>query len=133
MIRKEEMMDVLLTECPSFQNAWREFQAEWQEDNIELPIYVALADFARHIIEKLKSDETKEFPAIFRAIERLHTEGDGYVREAAIIGILESLQNENLHSLTTPDQFERYLGPESRRWWDKLNRFWDGDASALSE
>jgi hypothetical protein len=26
-----------------------------------------------------------------------------------------------------PQAFVAYLGPESRVWWDRLNRFWDGE------
>ena len=33
------------------------------------------------------------FPAVGRVIERLHVEGDGYVRETAAIGLLEGIQN----------------------------------------
>ena len=25
-----------------------------------------------------------------------------------------------------PERFREHLGPESTKWWDELNRFWDG-------
>jgi hypothetical protein len=86
----------------------------------------ALADFARHLIGMLEKSETQSFPAIFDVVERLHLDGDGYVSEAATIGLLEDLQNGNLHSKTVPEEFRRFLGKESQYWWDELDKFWQG-------
>jgi hypothetical protein len=128
MITKDEMMAVLLADCPSFEPSWRAFLQEWQNEPVVLPIYVALGDFARHLISMLALGDTKTFSNIFQAIERLHVEGDAWVKEAATIGVLEGLQNAD-----QPELFRRYLGTESEKWWDKLNRFWDGDPTALRE
>jgi hypothetical protein len=128
MISKDGMMNALVAACPTFEPGWRAFLAEWQDEPVELPLYVALGDFARHLISMLERDETSAFPEVFQVIETLHIDGDSYVKEAATIGILESLQNAN-----EPDRFRHYLGPESQKWWVKLNRFWDGDATALRE
>lgn len=125
MIAKNDMMDVLLDACPSFVPQWQTFQDEWREEADDLPLYVALADFARHLISMVERGETAGLPAAFAVVERLHVEGEHYVREAATVGLLESLQNLNLHKQgTDPEQFRPYLGPESARWWDKLYRFW---------
>jgi hypothetical protein len=126
MISKDDMMTILVAACPTFGPSWRAFLEEWQDEPVEVPLYVALGDFARHLTSMLERDETSAMPEIFRVIERLHVDGDSYVKEAATIGILESLLNE-------PEKFRRYLGPESLEWWDKLNRFWEGDATALRE
>lgn len=126
------MMQVILTGCPAFLERWQAFQRDWADDP-EPPLYIALGDFARHLVLLLERGDIGGLEAAFEAIERLHTEGEHYVREAATIGILEALQNENLHSRTAPRDFERYLRPESRRWWAKLNQFWAGDASALAD
>lgn len=88
-------------------------------------MYLALSEYARHLIAMLERGETTLFPQIFWAIELLHLEGDQYVREAATVGLLEDMQNLNLHSKTTPEDFRKYLGPESERWWDKLIRLWE--------
>jgi hypothetical protein len=73
----------------------------------------------------LERGDTAGLAAAFGAIERLHLEGEQYVREAATVGLLEDLQNLNLHKNgTAPEQFRPYLGAESVRWWDKLYRFW---------
>jgi hypothetical protein len=124
-IKKGEMTEVLLAACPSFQPTWDAFLEEWTDKPVDLPLYLVLADFARHLIGMLGRCETESFPAIFLAIERLHCEGDHYVREAATVGLLEDLQNTNQHSTTEPEQFREYLGPESDRWWEELIGFWE--------
>lgn len=119
-------MDVLLGACPSFGSRWEAFLHEWQEEADDLPLFLVLADFARHLIGMLERGDLGSLPAVFAAIERLHTDGEHYVQEAATIGLLESLQNLNLHENgTDPEQFRPYLGLESARWWDKLYRFWE--------
>lgn len=55
-------------------------------------------EFARHIIDLCKNNKTEEFASIFYAIERLHLEGDEYVKEAATIGLLEGIQNHAGHN-----------------------------------
>ena len=63
---------------------------------------------------------------MFEAIERLHLEGDEYVREAATIGALEGIQNVAGNDGIDPEEFVIYLRPESLRWWGQLNEFWEG-------
>jgi hypothetical protein len=124
MIVKDDMMGVLVDACPSFASDWHAFKDEWREES-DLPLYVVLADLARHLIGKVERGETADLPEVFAAIERLHVEGDGYVKEAATVGLLEDLQNLNLHpNGTEPEQFRPYLCPVSAQWWDKLYRFW---------
>jgi hypothetical protein len=119
------MMSVLVAACPSFAPQWQEFQDEWRNEEGDPPLYSALSEFAIHLINMLECSNTQNFPVIFETIERLHVEGEHYVREAATVGLLEDLQNFNLHKNgTDPEQFYQYLGPISARWWEKLHRFW---------
>lgn len=124
MIDRAEMMLAIIAACPDFAATYGAFVAE-SKDEPEAPYYVALADFSRHIIALLESGDQQSLHAAFETIERLHTDGDKYVREAATIGILESLQNTNLHSDTKPDQFLEFLRPESLRYWRKVEDFWE--------
>lgn len=123
MIVRTNMFEPLLEACPSFQPAWNEFLQEWSDD-ADPPRYLALGKLARHLIAMLERGDTDTFPEVFAVIERWHVEGEHYVQEAATVGLLEGLQNRNLHSRTKPEQFRQYLFPESERWWDKLNDFW---------
>lgn len=125
MITKEKMMDLLVAACPTFEPRWHAFQEEWRDEGVDLPHYLVLADFARHLIKFLEQGVTTGMPAVFEVIEQLHLKGEPYVKVAATVGLLESLQNLNLHTSTMPDQFLPFLRPVSRMWWDKLYRFWD--------
>lgn len=125
MLGKDDMMPILLDACPSFAPAWQEFLAEWRGED-DLPLYLALGDLAWHLIGLVERGETAELPAVFRVVERWHLEGDEYVHEAATVGLLEDLQNLNLHKHgTDPAHFRTMLGPESRRCWDDLAASWD--------
>ncbi|MGH9941193.1 MAG: DUF7674 family protein [Pyrinomonadaceae bacterium] len=89
-------------------------------------LYVDLGEFAHHLVELHKANRTDEFPAMFEIIERLHLEGDAYVKEAATIGMLEGIQNVAGNSGVDPEEFFRFLKPESAKWWGQLNDFWEG-------
>ena len=126
------MMAVIIEACPSFEPEWNRFCEEWQDDE-NPPRYVSLGDFARHLTALIKSGRTESFPDVFEAIERLHLDGDQYVREAAAVGILEGLQNNMINSKSDPEQFRPFLCPESEYWWDKLYEFWNDGKLLIDE
>jgi hypothetical protein len=123
MISKPQVIPMLLEASPSFQSAV-------DEEEIFYPL---LGDFARHLLALYQSGSTAEFPAIAQLIERLHTDGDDFVREAATIGLLEGIQNAWGHAKVDPELFASYLLPVSRRWWDELHAFWRGERRYVGE
>ena len=123
MICEHEMFELLLTKLPSFQLAWNAFCAEWAGEE-DLPIYLALNDIARHLIHKLEVGDTTDFSSVFFVVELWHVDGDDTVRVAATVGLLEDLQNQNLYTIGTPSQFLPWLGPETQRFWKKVEAFW---------
>lgn len=124
MIDQAESMPLLLSACPSFARSWGEHQEEYGN---AVP-YVAAGSFAQHLLELHVANERSSFTKVAAAIERLHLEGTPWVKEFATIGVLEAVQNVWGNSGVDPEEFGRYLGPESRRWWDGLNKFWRGEA-----
>ncbi|MGE3347495.1 MAG: hypothetical protein AB7I35_08675 [Ramlibacter sp.] len=98
--------------------------AEYENEGGELPLYIALGDLARYIASLERRGTEDELQEIFEAVERWHTEGDEYVKEAATIGLLEDLQNASVVGDADPSRFTRYLGPESKHWWVKVDTFW---------
>jgi hypothetical protein len=118
------MMAPMLEACPSFQKEWDEFLSYWK-DEPELPLYLALSSLVQHIIQIFEKGDFVTIEKVFAVVERWHLEGEWYVKEAATIGFLEDLQNKGLHKKTSPKDFERFLGPESLRWWKKLYDFWE--------
>jgi hypothetical protein len=128
-ISRADMFVPLLEADPSFSNRWHAFVEEWRDEPDELPQYLALFDLARHLIGRLEAGDVAGFDTVFDVVERWHLEGDDYVREAASIGLLEDLQNGYLHKTTEPSDFEKWLRPTSRIWWDKLIAYWEGRGS----
>ena len=114
-LRKEHLRPVLLQSCPSF-----------RPEDPEQPTYILLGEFAEHLLERQRAGATEELLAAVRLIERLHVEGDAYVREATTIGILEAILNISGWSGLDAEAFGQYLLPVSRRWWDSLHAFWSG-------
>src|SRR5262245_24425106 len=97
----------ILEACPSFRPAWEEFVEEWRSEP-ERPVYLALGSLARHLIAAMSAKDVSTLSRTFAVVERWLLEGDKYVREAATVGLLEDLQNSNLHETTSPNDFEPY-------------------------
>jgi hypothetical protein len=131
MISREEMFEPLLEVSEGFKPIWNEFLEEWKEDD-ELPQYLVLSELARYISKLISKSNENELKNIFNVIERWHLEGDDYVKEAATVGILEDLQNTNVVGIGVPEKVEKYLLPESRKWWHKVYEFW-GTGKIISE
>ena len=123
MITKDQVMPLLLEACPSFSEKLKEHRAFYEDEDL---LYVELGEFAHHLVELHKSNQAGEFPAVFEIVERLHLEGDAYVKEAATIGLLEGIQNVAGNSGVDPEEFFPSLKPESAKRRRQLNDFWDG-------
>jgi len=131
VVDQTQVMAMLVAACPSFRRTWEQYVGSEEYDD-EL-LYVHLGECARHLVTLYGAGDTSEFAAVFRVVEDLHVRGDSHVRQAATVGLLETLQNIAEHRDLDPAVFVQFLGPESARWWDKLDRFWSGDSSALRE
>ncbi|WP_411845556.1 hypothetical protein AAFN60_18135 [Roseibacillus persicicus] len=92
-------------------------------DHADLP-YLVLGDFSRFLLTIHESQNQEQIDRAVQLIEQLHTDGDSYVREAVTIGLLEGIQNTWEHAGTARKDFAEHLLPESKHWWDSLNRFW---------
>jgi hypothetical protein len=125
VISRDSMIQPVLLVSPGFEPIWREFFAEWQGKPEGLPIYLVLSDLARHIATLFHRGADSELREIFRVVEEWHLNGDAYVREAATVGLLEDLQNTNVVGHDIPMRCLNYLGPESLRWWRKVETFWE--------
>src|SRR6476620_4093663 len=123
MMTNEQLMPLLLSACPSFSTRWEEHRAFYEDEQL---LYIDLGEFAHHLIELEKANRKEEFPAVFEIIERMHLDGDDYVKEAATSGMLEGIQNVAGNSGIDPERFAKYLNPESAKRWQQLNKFWEG-------
>lgn len=124
MIRREQVMGLLLEACPSYRARWERYRSAPEFDG-EL-LFVHLGDFADHLVDLLQEGDMAELPTLARELENLHVEGDDYVKEAATIGLLEGIQNVASNRGVPTTSLLAALGAETRRWWNSLDAFWSG-------
>jgi hypothetical protein len=98
--------------------------------NTDLP-YIVLGDFAQFFLGIYESGAEDQGKKAIELIECLHVEGDSYIKEAATIGLLESIQNIWGNSGIDFETFVERLLPESRRCWDSVNKFWQSEISYI--
>ena len=120
MITRDQVTPLLLEACPSFVESWE------KRDDQDL-LYILMGDLAHHLLLLFQQGDIGEFKPVCEVIERFHLEGDDYVRELATIGFLEGIQNIWMSNDHNPQEFVKYLLPESKKWWKELNDFWNGE------
>lgn len=132
MISRSEMLPLLVRSCSSFSEKWENHKVEYADEEDFLP-YVAFGAFSSHLVGLDREQNESQLKDVFSVIERLHVEGDSYVREAVTVGLLEGLQNQMLHAGRTGEELRAFMSPETEKWWDELNRFWNGQSRYVGE
>ncbi len=124
-ITPDRFMPMLVSACPSFAQKWEAYQASvpWGRDLV----YLDIAEFARHISDLVEAGTPDELLAVFAVVERLITEGEAYVREAAVVGVLEDLRDVDEEHLLP------YFGPETAKWWREMKEFFAGRRRYIGE
>ena len=128
MIRKDDVVPLLLEASPSFAGQCRETLREFGD-----LLYIVAGEFAHHLLEVQRSANHSELATVGALLERMHVEGDSYVQELATIGFLEGIQNVWTNNSVDPELFAPYLGGESQRWWGSLKRFWNAEIRYVGE
>jgi hypothetical protein len=120
-------MELLINVCPSFEEKWKEYlENKWNRDPKTM-LYSDLAVFARHLTELAITNKFEEFHNLFDEIERFIQEGDFYVGEAIVIGLLEDFQNGLLSNGYELNIMDEYLKAGTKRGWLDLIEFWDSE------
>lgn len=116
VISRGEMFPLLLEADPTFEPIWRGFLQDWESEKDELPLTIAIDDFARHLVARLEAGDTSRFKEVFAVIERLHFSTDSYVNNE-VKGISEGILDKGYYTTLHPYDFEPWLGPETKRSW----------------
>ena len=127
VIKKTEIMPLILARCPSFTPAWEKHQAFWQGE--EAGIYNDLAEFATFIVDAYAHQDIESVLAGFATIEELLVGGDEEVRTAAAIGFLEDVRNSASWRPFGAAVFIQWLGPNSKEAWAEIEHIWRGKRS----
>ena len=126
MIDKADLWPRLLKATPSFQS---DFDQQAPGDaGLD---YIIAANYARHLLTIYSSDETKVFSAISYVIERMISQGDTYVSEFAIIGLLEDILFTWQSADRDQENFAQYLLPLSLAYWKSIAKFWSGEIAYI--
>jgi len=124
MIDRDQMFVLMLDAHPGFSELWNEFADKWSKELKGLPYHLLMSDVVRECSKMLAGGQKHHISKILEVVERWLLEGDPYVRNVAIIGFIEGIQNSSVHDGTEPKDFIQFLGPESSFWWRKVDRFW---------
>ena len=95
--------------------------------------YCVAGSFAHYLLEAYKNNAVDTLVLAGRFIEKLYSYKDDKIDNLATVGYLEGIQNVWGNNSINPEEMVTYLGSISQKWWVKLNRFWNGDISALGE
>ena len=127
MIYKDEVMQLFVNVCPSFLKKWENHLHDIWDRNSESILYTDFAEFDRHLTDLVIEKEYGEFEAIFELVEQLLSEGDSFVQEAVIVGLLEDFQTGLESNGYDLKSFEKFLKPETKKYWIKVIKFWSGE------
>jgi hypothetical protein len=117
-ITPEAVADLVFEACPSYRQAWPDFDTGKLTDTIySIPVLIGLAG---HVAALWRRRQFSEFPAIFDLIERLHVEGNKKVVDHVVFYFTELLYIELEKQGINPRFAERRLGPVSFYWLDFL-------------
>jgi hypothetical protein len=125
MIEQSHAMEVIVEACPSFRERWHAHLADWGND----VLYVVAGELALHLLALYQTGRASSFPLVAHAVERLCKEGSPWVKEFAVVGVLESIQNCWGNRGEDAEQFGVHLLPESRLAWDALNAAWSANTA----
>lgn len=117
------MFEPLVEAVPGFRPEWEAFVAHWTEpgEPSDLPNYLLLGDLARYLVERLQGGETREITSALEVCELWILQGDGCVKAADTVGLLEELRDEMLVHHIGEDRILPFLAPECLKQWKALN------------
>lgn len=127
IINRNDVMELYIKVCPSFQEKWQEHLQDIWDRYSETILYTDLSEFARHMTELAIKNEIGELKSIFALTERLLVEGDPFVQEAIVVGLIEDFQGGLERSKLDLMTFEGFLEPETKKYWQKVIKFWSGE------
>jgi hypothetical protein len=123
MIRKDEMIPMLLDACPGFRPRWEEHVAYWEGE--AAGVYIDLSEFVQYLMAAYEEGHTSALESAFDLLERFLVDGDSSVQEYAALGFIETLQNAALHQRHTEKVFVPFLKTHSLREWKAIEQGWE--------
>ena len=133
---QSSIISALLLKLPSIRERWAEHCSDWGDE--EPGAYNDIGVIARHLQSlyparptKNHPSNTSEFSSFFDQVEDFFTLEQQEPTELLTIGLFESLQNITAPEYGGWSRFEPWLGSRSRRAWDQLIQFWNGNTEQV--
>lgn len=123
MIFEDEMISEILKSIPDFLPILQK-EMEYWSDKDEFPIGLQLAEFTEFVFQHLRKEKKEIVLISFNIIEYLLINGDRTVKNYIYFMFLESLMNVLENNGYDLKIIEPYLGPFSRKAYDRINAFW---------
>ena len=127
------MWQLLLEAVPSFQPIRDAFLAEWAPDGEPLPEFNCTRELAVFTVKAYERGDVAAVQRIFDVVGLWLREGDDNVSELAVVGFVEDLSVGNIHTVTKPEDFERFMSPEVKAEWDSMIAAWSRRAKRLDQ
>jgi len=127
-IKRDSALAMLVSVFPNLKLNWESYvKSEYENYSEERLDYVDIGEIIRYIIEKKKCDDTSQFEEFFNRVETILVNGDDYTKELIVIGLLEGIQNVCGFDVDYYTGFNDWLKPETKRAWEELIHFWEGN------
>jgi hypothetical protein len=116
-----EIIPLMLKIAPGFQQRWDNYLQHW--DNEPPGIYTSIGQFAHYIVDSVDSN-APWLPEFFRLIELMVVEGNEDIQLLVTVGFLEDILTISSWRPHKGEVFLQWLGPESKKFWDKSDKLW---------
>jgi len=127
-ITRDGALETLISVFPNLKWQWESYkETEYQNYDEERLDYVDIGEVIRYIVEKKKCNDTSRFDEFFNRVETILVNGDDYAKEFMVIGLLEGIQNVCGFDVDYYSGFNDWLKPETKRAWEELIDFWEGE------
>jgi len=132
-IHPKNLIPTLLEASEGFTKVWNDLIIDYGDDEIDWwthineygGLYSVFNALAIYVAKIYKLSQFEELQRIFDLVEQWHREGGHYVKEATTVGFLEDLSNLNVVGNIDTSVFIKYMGPDTKHWWQEVKKFWE--------
>jgi hypothetical protein len=129
-LTEAEVMPRLIADFPDFRPRWEKHLDSWKGE--PAGSYNEIAQFAHFVVEDLyPKGKTTDLQHAFDLVEFWLVNGNHNLRDVMAIGFLEDVQNIASWQEFGREAFIRFLGPESLKAWNELEKMWVGKTSLM--
>jgi hypothetical protein len=125
-----EVMPRLIADFPDFRSRWERHLELWKGK--PAGSYNDIVQFAHFVAEDLyPKGKTADLQHVFDLVEHWLVNGNQNLRDLIANGFLEDLQNVASWREFGKEVLIPFLGPESRKAWNEIEKIWVGKTSLM--